>query len=159
MQEELKNYMIVHKNENLETLWTIPNLELPMEVVINSTIRNAEKYLLVTQSLENFYFLDSYELDWNLPTGSISGIFVNIEKASNKFIELIRNVRLPILQKLDVDYIKSLEFGNQTLTSEIVSKKEQLRDITNIDLSDVTNLNELESKWPTELLGDYPFPK
>jgi phage shock protein A len=53
--------------------------------------------------------------------------------------------------------MRALETGNQTLIQEIVTKKQQLRDLTNIDFSDVTNSAQLKEKWPTEILGQIPF--
>jgi hypothetical protein len=82
-------------------------------------------------------------------------LVLNIEKAKQIFIEKIRRFREDELPKLDIQYIRTLELGNDT--TEIVSKKQQLRDLPNIDLSDVTNLTQLKAKWPTELLGDSPF--
>jgi hypothetical protein len=49
--------------------------------------------------------------------------------------------------------MRALESGNQTKIQEIVQKKETLRNITNMDLSDVTTLSELKAKWPVDILG------
>ena len=54
--EELENYMIAHKDEEGYTIWSIPNLELPIEIVVNATLRNNEHYVFVTSSLEDFGF-------------------------------------------------------------------------------------------------------
>lgn len=80
---------------------------------------------------------------------------INIEKAKIVFISKLRRFREDELPKLDIEYMRALELGNPT--TNIVTKKEQLRNLPNIDLSDVTNLDELKAKWPTELLGDSPF--
>ena len=82
-------------------------------------------------------------------------ITINIEKAKNIFISKLRRIREDEFPKLDIQYMRALELGNPTI--DIVAKKEQLRNLPNMDLSDVTNLDELKAKWPTELLGDSPF--
>lgn len=82
-------------------------------------------------------------------------ITINIEKAKNIFISKLRRFREDELPKLDIQYIRALELGSSTI--DIISKKELLRDLPNMDLSDVTNLDELKEKWPTELLGNSPF--
>jgi hypothetical protein len=82
---------------------------------------------------------------------------LNIEKAKELFLNKLRRFREDKWSDLDVSYMRALEFGNQSKISEIVFKKEQLRNITDMNLSDVENLNDLKSKWPTELLGKSPY--
>lgn len=82
-------------------------------------------------------------------------ITINISKAKNIFISKLRMVREDEFAKLDIEYMKALELG--ILTTEIVSKKQQLRDLPAMDLSNVTNLEQLKSKWPTDLLGTSPY--
>ena len=82
-------------------------------------------------------------------------LILNIEKAKQIFIEKIRRFREDELPKLDIQYMRTLESGGDTI--EIVAKKQQLRDLPDMDLSDVTNLTQLRGKWPTDLLGDSPF--
>ena len=152
--EELKNYMIAHKSEEGYTIWSIPNLELPIETVVNATCRNNKHYVFVTSSLEDFGFASSYDADFSLPSGSISPILFDVEIAKETFKTHIRNARNELFPDLDVQYMRALESGNQTNIQEIVQKKETLRNITNIvDLSDVTTLSELKAKWPVDILG------
>jgi len=113
--------------------------------------------LLCESNAEHSMFYESYELDWTLECGSISPLTFNIEKAKIKFIEDMRKARVLYLSNLDVYYMKALESGNQTTISDIVAKKQQLRDLPIMDLSDVTKLSELMNKWPTELLGKSPY--
>lgn len=57
-------------------------------------------------------------------------ITINITKAKEIAKEVLRTERQPILQKLDVDYQRSLETANTELQTSIVEKKQELRDIT-----------------------------
>ena len=82
---------------------------------------------------------------------------LDIEKAKELFLNKLRRFREDKWSDLDVSYMRALESGNQSKISEIVLKKEQLRNITDMNLSDVKNLNDLKSKWPTNLLGNSPY--
>jgi hypothetical protein len=53
--------------------------------------------------------------------------------------------------------MRALESANETKLSEIVTKKQNLRDVTNIDLSNVSNFKELQLKWPVDILGENPY--
>ena len=65
-------------------------------------------------------------------------IQVNITKAKDITKDKLRAERKPLLEALDVEFIKAQEQG--TDTSAIVVEKQRLRDIT----SQVDNLNTVE---------------
>lgn len=90
-------------------------------------------------------FHNAYEFDQAL------GAKINISKAKDIQKDRFRVARKPILEKLDVDYIRAIETGNITKQAEIAVKKQVLRDITNIELPDT--LDELKSVWPDVLNG------
>jgi len=56
------------------------------------------------------------------------GIHVNIDKAKDITKDKLRAERKPLLETLDVEFIKAQEQG--TDTSAIVAEKQRLRDIT-----------------------------
>jgi hypothetical protein len=56
------------------------------------------------------------------------GIHVNIDKAKDITKDKLRAERKPLLEALDVEFIKAQEQG--TDTSAIVAEKQRLRDIT-----------------------------
>jgi hypothetical protein len=157
--EELKNYMIVHKNEEGNTIWSIPNLELPIKKVVNATCRNNEHYVFITSSLEDFGFATAYDVDFSLPSGSISPILFDVEIAKETFKTHIRNARNELFPDLDVQYMRALESDSQTKAQEIVAKKQILRNLTEMDLSDVSTLSELKDKWPADILGPSLYEK
>jgi hypothetical protein len=68
----------------------------------------------------------------------IMAIQVNINKAKDITKDKLRAERKPLLEALDVEFIKAQEQG--TDTSAIVTEKQRLRDITN----QVDNLNTVE---------------
>ena len=65
-------------------------------------------------------------------------IQVNITKAKDITKDKLRAERKPLLEALDVEFIKAQEQGADTST--IVAEKQRLRDITN----QVDNLNTVE---------------
>jgi hypothetical protein len=69
----------------------------------------------------------------------------------------LRYKRSELFPDLDLQYMRALETGNQTLIQEIVTKKQQLRDLPNMDFSDVTTAIQLKQTWPTDILGESPF--
>lgn len=74
-------------------------------------------------------------------------IRINIEKAKEIHKNFLREARKPLLEKLDVEYMRTLEKGEST--NEIVSLKQELRDITkHPDLLTASNVDELKAFWP-----------
>jgi hypothetical protein len=83
----------------------------------------------------------------------------NIDKALVVLKSQIRAKRIDLFNNLDVQYMRALESGNTELQSEIVAKKEILRNITDINIDSVTSRDELIALWPEDILGTNPFPK
>jgi hypothetical protein len=115
------------------------------------------KYLLTTDEIEYGEFGGCYTFDWTLENGTIASTIENVECAKQTFLTNMREVRDGMFPSLDIEYMRALESGNQTKISEIVTKKQNLRDVTNIDLSNVSNFQELRLKWPVDILGEYPY--
>lgn len=69
-------------------------------------------------------------------------IVVNLDKAKAIKKDNLRSERTPLLQKLDVDYMKAIETGADT--AEIVAEKQRLRDITLL-ADQATTLEELKA--------------
>ena len=84
-------------------------------------------------------------------------IEINLEKALEIHKKKIREKRELVFKDLDIQFMKALEQGNTTLSAEIATKKQALRDITDIDITNVSTLNELKQLWDVELLGESPY--
>lgn len=69
----------------------------------------------------------------------------------------IRKKRKEVFPDLDVQFMKALESGNMELAAEIGAKKNQLRNLTNIDTGSIQSIDDLKSMWPEELLGSSPY--
>lgn len=88
-------------------------------------------------------------------------IKINLEKAKEIQKDKMREVRKPLLEKLDVEFVRALELG--TDTEEIKTQKQALRDVTNLvteaeitgtTVDEVTT--ELKQIWDEDLLGPKP---
>jgi len=82
---------------------------------------------------------------------------INLEKALEIHKTKIREKRESVFKDLDIQFMKALEQGNTTLAAEIGAKKQALRDITDIDISNISTLDELKQIWDVELLGESPY--
>ena len=88
-------------------------------------------------------------------------IKINVDKAKEIQKDKMRVVRKPLLEKLDVDFVRALELG--TDLEEIKSQKQALRDVTNLvteaEISGTTVdevTTELKAIWNEDLLGPKP---
>ena len=78
------------------------------------------------------------------------GITINITKAKEVWKEKIRTARKPVLEKLDVDFVKAQETSSDT--TSIVADKQTLRDLPE-QVNTATTTDEIKAVW-NDLLGD-----
>lgn len=91
-------------------------------------------------------------------------IGIDLEKAKEIHKNKIRQVRNPLLQQKDVEYMRALEAGDSEKVSQVVAEKQALRDVTAI-VNDVeiesTSVNEvteqLKQVWDESVLGTNPL--
>jgi hypothetical protein len=69
-------------------------------------------------------------------------IVINLEKAKDIKKDMLRADRKPLLDKLDIDYMKAIEQGQDT--TPIVAEKQRLRDITKLT-DTATSVDELKA--------------
>ena len=81
---------------------------------------------------------------------------LNLEKAKEIWLNYYRKARKPILTELDVKFMRAFEMGDTQLMDEIKIKKQQLRDITLMDLSSIQHPDDLRNIWP-DILGENPY--
>jgi len=84
-------------------------------------------------------------------------IRIDLNKALEIHQNKIRSKREELFKTLDIQFMRALEAGNSVLAAEIGTKKQALRDATDIDISNMSTLNELKSTWNSEILGDSPY--
>ena len=77
-------------------------------------------------------------------------ITIDINKAKEVWKDKIRQARTSVLAKLDIDFIKAQEQGNDT--ASIVADKQTLRDLPS-QVDTATTTDEIKAVW-NDLLGD-----
>ena len=82
-------------------------------------------------------------------------IQVNMDKARKIWQDQWRAARIPLLEGLDVEFMRAVESGDQAKQAEVAAKKQELRDVTLIDISHVDEPWQLVTHWPG-CLGDKP---
>ena len=79
-------------------------------------------------------------------------ITVDMTKAREIKRDMIRAERKPLLEKLDVEYMRAQEAGDTTRQQEIAAKKQALRDATVDPVIDAANTpDELKAAVPAAL--------
>lgn len=76
---------------------------------------------------------------------------IDVNRAKNIKRNQFRQARKPLLEQLDIEYMKAVETSNTTKKKTIAAKKQELRDVTSIDLPD--DVDELAKFWPDVLKG------
>ena len=77
-------------------------------------------------------------------------ITIDINKAKEVWKDKIRVARKPVLEKLDVDFMKATEQG--TDTTSIVNDKQTLRDLPS-QVDTATSVDEIKLVW-NDMLGE-----
>jgi fructosamine-3-kinase len=77
----------------------------------------------------------------------IGAISISTEVQKNKW----REKRAILFSKLDVEFLISLETNDESKKSEIISKKQQLRDVTKLEMPNT--VEEINLFWP-DILKD-----
>ena len=73
-------------------------------------------------------------------------IYHDMIKANEIKRDKLRVLRKPLLDKLDIDYMRADESGDLKLKQQIADKKQALRDITNF--TDIKDIDDLKSFMP-----------
>jgi hypothetical protein len=82
---------------------------------------------------------------------------IDVNRALDVHKKQVRVKREILFKDLDVQFMRALEVGNTTLAAEIGTKKQTLRDATNIDSGSITNLSDVKALWDTDILGETPY--
>ena len=75
-------------------------------------------------------------------------ITINLDKAKEIQKNRWRTARIPILEKLDTQFMRAVETGDTAKQQQIATQKQSLRDVTTTDLSSVTTPDQLKTIWP-----------
>lgn len=82
-------------------------------------------------------------------------IKIDMEKAKDIYRDILRSVRKPRLEELDLEFMKSIESGNTALQAEISAKKQELRDLPADPIIDsVKKTSDFKNIFPDSLKPD-----
>lgn len=77
-------------------------------------------------------------------------IIVNPDKAKAIWKDKWREARKPLLDSLDIEFMKAVESADTEKQAEIALKKQELRDVTQIEIVGNTP-EEIKAVWPSVL--------
>ena len=77
-------------------------------------------------------------------------ITIDISKAKEVWKDKIREKRKPVLEQLDIDFVKAQETSSDT--TSIVADKQTLRDLPQ-QVDTATTVDEIKAVW-NDMLGD-----
>jgi hypothetical protein len=78
------------------------------------------------------------------------GIKFNIKNGKAIHLDKFRAARIPLLNKLDIEFMKAIETGDFEKQAEIALKKQALRDVTQTEIAGNTP-EEIKAVWPSVL--------
>jgi hypothetical protein len=96
-----------------------------------------------------YAIVDSLDIDNDYFNGFVYAdgeAVADIAACKEIHLDKFREARKPKLAKLDVDYMKAIEVEDSVAASAIAVQKQELRDVTKIELPDT--LPEIKSTWP-----------
>lgn len=117
---------------------------IPVGLTAEELLKQDPESIIVDSSDidDKFIFVDAMILNGNQ-------ISFYLPKAKEIQKDRFRFARKPILEKLDIEFMKALESGNTQKVQEIATKKQELRDVTNIPLPD--DIEGIKNTWPSIL--------
>ena len=137
--------VIIYTNDDGWVSVTAPNyppgLTAQQELEVAAWIQQKDVLPMPDGSVRQSFIVDSAGLNgmnlffeaWRLtPSGTVVWNKAAADELKRKQFRLLRK---PLLEKLDVEFMRSLEEGNTAQLAEIAASKKTLRDVTLIDLS------------------------
>ena len=147
---------IIFQNESGGVSVIIPTGELPIEEVAAKDVPEGVAYEIVEDDA-----IPADRFFRNAWVANGAAVDVDLDKAKEIQKNKLREARKPLLEKLDVDFVRALELGGDT--ASIAAQKKALRDVTNIvteaeitgtTIDEITT--ELKAIWDEDLLGQKP---
>ena len=141
--------VVLHKGSNDQLNLTFPaNDDFSPLIVERLQVDSETDFVILNrEELDN----DTYEY-----LGAFKFINGSVIYVPEKMKEIQKNkfriARKPILEKLDIEYMRALENNNVVKQQEIASMKQQLRDITDIPLPE--DLVSIKNTWPSILVTE-----
>ena len=142
----MKFIVYAQENNQIAVASVIEEFQEVIEDFVHKIVPPNAPYKIVESLDVDNTFFNAYEFDQS------TGAIINMEKAKEIWKNKFRETRKPILENLDIEYMKALEDNNVIKQQEIASMKQQLRDVTAVELPD--NLEDLKNTWPSILVTE-----
>ncbi len=147
MQTDKKTITILSKNEDGLSLEFVVETDA-LDNILQTRYKNKDYKIISPNELPPLFHIYPFchdVSDWTNLTFYVKDIY----KAKDLQKEGWRSARKPILERLDVEYIRAVEVNDTKKQQEIVSKKQALRDVTLTPLPD--DLEGIRNTWPSIL--------
>lgn len=141
--------VIVYKdrdNGSVSVMTTALGSEQSVEEFVDLYVKSETDYYKIVEVSElpiNRYFFDEWVYNEQVPESPIE---INVEKTHEHWKNVWRELRKPMLESLDVQFMIALENGDMELSRTIGQKKKLLRDVTQ---------QELPTRDPGETVSDF----
>lgn len=133
---------IIYPQLNNKLALVIPAVNSSIEDLVKTVVPFQTPYKIIDNlSIDNDFF-DAYDY-------SDEGPVINVDRAKEIQLNKFRFARKPLLEKLDVLYMKALEINDTTSIESIVKQKQDLRNVTNTFLPN--DLEGIKNTWPSIL--------
>ena len=141
----MNNRFIVYQNPQNDMMEVLIPCIDDINVLLKNVPKNQDGNMVPFKIIDNFpKYPETFDLKDN-----------QIVRNRNKLHNLKKNewrfIRKPKLEKLDIEFMKSIEVGDIVKQNEIKLKKQELRDTTDTDVSNLSD-NDLENYTPAILL-------
>jgi hypothetical protein len=137
--------VIIYTNDDGWVSVTAPNyppgLTAEQEIEVAAWVQQKDVPPMPDGSVRRSFVVESSDLDgmhlffeaWRLNNdGTVTWNKAAADELKRKQFRLLRK---PLLEKLDVEFMRALESGDNVLVASISTKKKELRDVTSIDMS------------------------
>ena len=131
---------ILHPQSDNSLSITTPVDEENIESLLSVILAPGTPYKIVETVNIDSIFYNAYEFDQDL------GAKANISKAQEIWKDKWRKARKPLLEQLDVEFIKALEQSDTAKQEQVIQQKQALRDVTDTPLPDT--VEGIKSVWP-----------
>ncbi len=136
---------IIYKNkkDGVSILYPICSSELTLEMIAAKDVPSGVEYKIIKKDTlpEDRTFRDAWSIeDWS--------VVIKMDKAKEIWKNQWRKARKSKLETLDVEFMRAIESGNISDQEEIKAKKQTLRDVTSVDLTSASSVEELKAVWP-----------
>lgn len=141
----MSDTFIIHESNEKQVLFALHCSEkLTIEESASKVVREGSLYFTKHRSEIHDYlaipFFDALVADFENET-----IDVDMEKARLIAQDMIREERKPVLERLDIEYMKASEFQDSATMAEVAAKKQLLRDLpASPAIQEATTPEELE---------------